>query len=72
MGNVLGMTPLGVAGSALDFIDAKNRGDLPGAFLACGASLGDCSKTQLKICLNNPTALCAAREAAASYAAQIL
>ena len=34
MGNVLGMTPLGVAGSALDFIDAKNRGDLPGAFLA--------------------------------------
>ena len=34
VGNVLGLTPFGVAGSALDFIDAKNRGDIPGALLA--------------------------------------
>lgn len=36
IGNVLGLTPLGVAGSALDLIDAKRRGDLPGAVTAAG------------------------------------
>lgn len=34
IGNVLGLTPLGVAGSALDLIDAKRRDDLSGAATA--------------------------------------
>jgi hypothetical protein len=34
LGNVLGLSPLGVAGSALDLIDAKRRDDLPGAVVA--------------------------------------
>jgi hypothetical protein len=34
VGNVLGLTPLGVAGSALDLIDAQRRGDIPGALVA--------------------------------------
>ncbi len=34
VGNVLGLTPLGVAGSALDLIDAKRREDLPGVLAA--------------------------------------
>ena len=34
IGNVLGLSPLGVAGSALDFIDAKRRDDLSGAVMA--------------------------------------
>jgi len=34
VGNVLGLTPLGVAGSALDLIDAKRRDDFPGAVMA--------------------------------------
>src|SRR6266700_2010324 len=34
LGNVLGLSPLGVAGAALDLIDAKRRDDLPGAVMA--------------------------------------
>ena len=34
IGNLLGLTPLGVAGSALDLIDAKRRDDFPGAVTA--------------------------------------
>jgi hypothetical protein len=34
VGNLLGLTPLGVAGSALDLIDAKRRDDLPGVLVA--------------------------------------
>jgi len=34
IGNVLGLTPLGLAGSALDLIDAKHRNDFPGAVAA--------------------------------------
>ena len=34
VGNLLGLTPLGVAGSALDLIDAKRRDDFPGALAA--------------------------------------
>lgn len=34
IGNLLSLTPLGVAGSALDLIDAKRRDDLPGAVAA--------------------------------------
>ncbi len=40
-GNVLGLTPLGVAGSALDFIDATHRGDLPGAIAAAAGMIPD-------------------------------
>jgi hypothetical protein len=36
IGNVLGLTPLGVVGSALDLIDAKHRAGLPGAMAAAG------------------------------------
>jgi hypothetical protein len=39
IGNVLGLTPLGVAGSALDLIDAKRRGDLPGAATAAAGMI---------------------------------
>jgi hypothetical protein len=39
IGNVLGLTPLGVAGSALDLIDAKHRGDLPGAVTAAAGMI---------------------------------
>jgi hypothetical protein len=34
IGNLLGLTPLGVIGSAFDFIDAKHRDDFPGAVTA--------------------------------------
>lgn len=34
IGNLLGLTPLGVVGSALDLIDAKRRDDFPGAVTA--------------------------------------
>jgi hypothetical protein len=30
IGALLGLTPLGLAGSALDLIDSKRRGDFPG------------------------------------------
>ncbi|MGL3209687.1 HYD1 signature containing ADP-ribosyltransferase family protein [Bradyrhizobium sp. BR 1433] len=41
IGNVLGLTPLGVAGSALDFVDAKRRDDFPRAVTAAiGMILG--------------------------------
>lgn len=39
IGNVLGLTPLGVAGSALDLIDAKRRGNLPGAVIAAAGMI---------------------------------
>jgi hypothetical protein len=39
VGNVLGLTPLGVAGSALDLIDAKRRDDLGGAAVAAAGML---------------------------------
>lgn len=41
IGNVLGLTPLGVAGSALDLIDATHRGDLPGAITAAVGMIPD-------------------------------
>ncbi|MFH1343590.1 MAG: hypothetical protein ABIL01_20655 [Pseudomonadota bacterium] len=34
LGNVLGLSPFGIAGSALDLIDAKRRDDLPRAVVA--------------------------------------
>ena len=34
VGNLLGLTPIGVAGSALDLIDAKRRDDFPGVLTA--------------------------------------
>ncbi len=39
VGNVLGLTPLGVAGSALDLIDAKRRADLAGAAIAAAGMI---------------------------------
>jgi hypothetical protein len=39
VGNVLGLTPFGVAGSALDLIDAKRRDDLPGVFAAAAGMI---------------------------------
>jgi hypothetical protein len=39
IGNVLGLTPFGVAGSALDLIDAKRRDDLPGVAMAAAGMI---------------------------------
>jgi hypothetical protein len=39
VGNVLGLTPLGVAGSALDLIDAKRRDDLAGVLEAAAGMI---------------------------------
>jgi hypothetical protein len=39
IGNVLSLSPLGLTGSALDLIDAKNRGDLPGALVAAAGMI---------------------------------
>ena len=39
VGNVLGLTPLGVAGSAVDLIDAKRRDDLPGVIAAAAGMI---------------------------------
>jgi len=39
IGALLGLTPLGAAGSALDLIDAKRRGDIPGAVLAAAGTI---------------------------------
>jgi hypothetical protein len=39
IGGLLGLTPLGVAGSALDLIDAKRRDDLPGVLTAASGML---------------------------------
>lgn len=39
VGNLLGLTPLGVAGSALDLIDAKRRDDLPGVLVAAAGMI---------------------------------
>ena len=39
IGNLLGWTPLGVAGSALDLIDAKHRDDLPGVLAAAAGMI---------------------------------
>ena len=39
VGNLLGLTPLGVAGSALDLIDAKHRDDLPGVLAAAAGMI---------------------------------
>jgi hypothetical protein len=39
IGDVLGLTPLGVAGSALDLIDAKRRDDFPGAVAAAAGMI---------------------------------
>jgi hypothetical protein len=39
LGNVLGLSPLGVAGSALDLVDAKRRDDLPGAVVAAAGMI---------------------------------
>jgi hypothetical protein len=39
LGNVLGLSPLGVAGSALNLIDAKRRDDLSGAVLAAAGMI---------------------------------
>jgi hypothetical protein len=39
IGDLLGLTPLGVAGSALDLIDAKRRGDLPGVVTAAAGMI---------------------------------
>jgi hypothetical protein len=39
IGNMLGLTPLGVAGSALDLIDAKRRDHLPGAVAAAAGMI---------------------------------
>jgi hypothetical protein len=39
IGNILGLTPLGVAGSALDLIDAKRRDDLPGVLAAAAGMI---------------------------------
>jgi hypothetical protein len=39
VGNLLGLTPLGVVGSALDLIDAKRRDDLPGVLAAAGGMI---------------------------------
>jgi hypothetical protein len=38
-GNVLNLTPLGLAGSALDLIDAKRRDDLPGVLTAAAGMI---------------------------------
>ena len=39
VGNVLGLTPLGVAGSALDLIDAKRRDDISGVVAAAAGMI---------------------------------
>lgn len=39
LGNLLGLTPLSVAGSALDLIDAKRRDDIPGAIAAAAGMI---------------------------------
>jgi hypothetical protein len=39
VGNLLGLTPLGVAGSALDLIDAKRRDDFPGVLAAASGMI---------------------------------
>ena len=39
IGGLLGWTPLGVAGSALDLVDASRRGDLPGALTAAAGMI---------------------------------
>jgi hypothetical protein len=39
VGNVLGLSPLGVFGSALDLIDAKRRDDLPGVAMAAAGMI---------------------------------
>jgi hypothetical protein len=39
IGNLLGLSPLGVVGSTLDLIDANHRGDLPGALLAAAGMI---------------------------------
>jgi len=39
LGNVLGLSPLGIAGSALDLIDAKRRDDLPGVLAAAAGMI---------------------------------
>jgi len=39
VGNLLGLTPLGVVGSALDLIDAKRRDDLPGVVTAAAGMI---------------------------------
>lgn len=39
IGALLGLTPLGVAGSALDLVDAKRRGDIPGAVIAAAGTI---------------------------------
>jgi hypothetical protein len=39
VGNLLGLTPLGVVGSALDLIDAKRRDDLPGVLTAAAGMI---------------------------------
>jgi hypothetical protein len=39
VGNVLGLSPLGVAGSALDLIDAKRRDDFPGVLAAASGMI---------------------------------
>ena len=39
VGNLLGLTPLGVVGSALDLIDAKHRDDLPGVAMAAAGMI---------------------------------
>jgi hypothetical protein len=39
VGNVLGLSPLGVAGSALDLVDAKRRDDLSGAVAAAAGMI---------------------------------
>jgi hypothetical protein len=39
VGGLLGLTPVGTVGSALDFIDAAHRGDLPGALVAAAGMI---------------------------------
>lgn len=39
LGNVLGSSPLGIAGSALDLIEAKRRDDLPGTVMAAAGMI---------------------------------
>ncbi|WP_342712195.1 NucA/NucB deoxyribonuclease domain-containing protein [Bradyrhizobium sp. B124] len=48
VGNVLGLTPLGVVGSALDLIDAKRRDDLPGAIAAAAGMIPGAKKLGAK------------------------
>ena len=39
IGGLLGLTPLGVVGSALDLVDASHRDDLPGALIAAAGMI---------------------------------